>query len=178
MRIIAGEWRGRRLSPLRGRDVRPTSDRVREAWMSAMGGHFAGWRVLDLFAGSGALGLECLSRGAAHATFVDKAGSSLAVLRRNVALLGAQDRATLVQADVLAWLARDPKETATRPDVALADPPYGQGLAARVFERFLEAPFANALWVEHATGEVLPPAPGLRQRRYGDTTISHLDAPS
>ena len=146
--------------------------------MSAMGGHFAGWRVLDLFAGSGALGLECLSRGAAHATFVDKAGSSLAGLRKNVELVGAQDRATLVQAYVLAWLARNPMETATRPDVALADPPYGQGLAARVFERFLEAPFANALWVEHATGEVLPPAPGLRQRRYGDTTISHLDAPS
>jgi len=178
MRIIAGEWRGRRLSPLKGRDVRPTSDRVREAWMSAMGGHFAGWRILDLYAGSGALGLECLSRGAAHATFVDRAASSLAVVRKNLEMLGAEGRATLVQADVLAWLSRTPVAAPARPDVALADPPYGQGLAARVVERFLEAPFANALWVEHATGEVLPAAPGLRQRRYGDTTISHLDAPA
>lgn len=176
MRIIAGEWRGRRLAPLKGRNVRPTTDRVREAWMSAMGGHFHGWRVLDLFAGSGALGLECLSRGAAHATFVDKAGSSLTVLRKNLALVGAEDRATVVQAHVLDWLARLPGGLDPLPQVALADPPYGEGLAAAVVERFLEAPFANALWVEHATGEALPAAPGLRERRYGDTVLSHIPA--
>lgn len=152
--------------------------------MSAMGGRFPGWRVLDLFAGSGALGLECLSRGAAHATFVDQAASALKVLRRNVALLGAGDRVSVQQADVFTWLERrrpagSDHGIAAPPefDVALADPPYRAGLAPRVVERFLEAPFARALWVEHASAESLPAVPGLRQRRYGDTTLSTLDAP-
>jgi len=173
MRIIAGEWRGRRLTPRKGRAVRPTTDRVREAWMSAMGGSFHGWTVLDLFAGSGALGLECLSRGAGHVTFVEKAGSSLAVLRKNIELVGAGDRATVVQADVFSWLDRlgALPELA---DVALADPPYGTALAGRLAERFLQNPFAKALWVEHPTDEELPQAPGRWQRRYGDTTLTHL----
>lgn len=173
MRIIAGRWRGRRLAPLRGRAVRPTSDRLREAWMSAMGGSFPGLAVLDLFAGSGALGLECLSRGAASCTFVDKAGSSLKVLESNVALLGAGDAVTIVRADALAWLDRADRPTF---DLALADPPYGQGFAAALLERFTAIPFARELWVEHRTDEVLPPAPGLRQRRYGDTTLTTLPA--
>ncbi|MDT8342407.1 MAG: RsmD family RNA methyltransferase [Longimicrobiales bacterium] len=176
MRIVAGAWGGRRLDAPPGRGVRPTSDRVREAWMSALGGHFAGWRVLDLFAGSGALGLECLSRGAAHATFVEKAPASLRVLRANVDRLDAGSRATVVQADVLSWLTRHPPPPDALPDVALADPPYGQGLAAGLVAHFLRAPFANALWVEHATGEALPSVPGLRQRRYGDTTLTQLEA--
>ena len=144
--------------------------------MSAMGGHFDGWVILDLFAGSGALGLECLSRGASAVTFVDKARSSLAVLRKNLAMVDAGDRATVVQADVFAWLDRRRELGHPRPDAALADPPYGQGLALRLVERYVEAPFANALWVEHATGESIPDAPGLRQRRYGDTTLTYIPA--
>ncbi len=158
--------------------MRPTTDRVREAWMSAMGGHFDGWVILDLFAGSGALGLECLSRGASAVTFVDKARSSLAVLRKNLAMVDAADRATVVQSDVFAWLDRRRELAHPRADAALADPPYGQGLAARLVERYLEAPFANVLWVEHATGESIPDAPGLRQRRYGDTTLTYIPAES
>lgn len=176
MRIIAGEWRGRRLAPLKGRGIRPTSDRVRESWMSAMGGRFPHWRVLDLFAGSGAVGLECLSRGADHVTFVERAPASLAVLRRNIDLVGAADRCTVVQADVFAWLERRGPAGEDLPDVALADPPYAQGLAARLVERFAAAPFARSLWVEHASSETLPPVPGLVQRRYGDTTLSRVDA--
>lgn len=144
--------------------------------MSAMGGHFRGWRILDLFAGSGALGLECLSRGAEHVTFVEHAASSLAVLRRNVALVGAEDRCTIVHSDVFAWLQRHAGGLVPLPDAALADPPYDQGHGARLLERFVSRPFAKALWLEHASHEDLPPVAGLRQRRYGDTTISHLDA--
>jgi 16S rRNA (guanine966-N2)-methyltransferase len=146
--------------------------------MSAMGGTFTDWLVLDLFAGSGALGLECLSRGARHVTFVEKAHSSLRVLRRNVATLETGDRVSIVQADVFAWLDRTATEGTGRPDAAVADPPYGKGLAALLVERFAEAPFAYALWVEHATGESIPAVPGIRHRRYGDTTLTHLQAPS
>ena len=173
MRIIGGEWRGRRLTPPKGRDVRPTTDRVRESWMSAMGGRFDGLVVLDLFAGSGALGLETLSRGAEAATFVEKADASIRVIRSNVELVGAGDRATIVQKDALRFVA-DVEPGAF--DLVLADPPYGQGLAAELLERFAARPFALELWVEHRSDEPIPDLPGLRSRRYGDTTLSILDS--
>lgn len=182
MRIIAGSWRGRRLTPLKGRNVRPTTDRVREAWMSAMGGRFDGWRVLDLFAGSGALGLECLSRGAGHVTFVERAGSSLAVLRKNIELVGAGYRCRVVRGDVFRWLEEQPAAAGADggkgrlPDVALADPPYGQGLAARLLETFARAPFAKALWVEHAVRDELPELPEMQSRRYGDIVITTVES--
>lgn len=136
-----------------------------------MGGTFPGARVLDLFAGSGALGLECLSRGAAHCTFVERASSSLRVLEANVALVGAGDRALIVRGDAMAFVAAPGLEPY---DLALADPPYGQGLAAALVRAFQERPFARELWVEHRSDESLPAVEGLRQRRYGDTTLSTL----
>lgn len=173
MRIIGGEWGGRRIKAPPGRDVRPTTDRVREAWMSALGGRFDGLTVLDLFAGSGALGLETLSRGAAHATFVEIARASLASLEDNVASLGAGERATVVKGDAAKYVAR---LTPAAFDLALADPPYGEGHAAALLERFSRIPFARELWVEHRTGEPLPELPGLRHRRYGDTTLTSVAA--
>lgn len=172
MRIISGEWKGRRIVAPKGRSVRPTTDRVREAWMSAMGGRFDGLRVLDLFAGSGALGLECLSRGASEAVFVDEARTSLRALERNVEILGASGRATVVRADALAWVeGLEPRAF----DLALADPPYGRGGAARLIDHFTSHPFADELWVEHRTDDVLAHLPeGARQRRYGDTTLTTL----
>ena len=175
MRIIAGRWRGRRLTPLSGRDVRPTSDRVRESWMSAMGGRFDGLEVIDLFAGSGALGLECLSRGARHCTFVEAATSSIRVIEANIRLLGAEDIVSVVRADALAW-ARGRKGQ-PRADVAVADPPYGKGFAAALISQFHADPFASELWVEHRFDETLPDLPGLRSRRYGDTALTSLFAP-
>lgn len=171
MRIIGGEWGGRRLTPLSGRGVRPTADRVREAWMSAMGGTFHGLRILDLFAGSGALGLETLSRGAESCVFVEKARGPLNVLEANVALVGAGERARIVAGDALRWLDRSDADMV---DLALADPPYGRGFAADLVRRFRERPFARELWVEHRSDETLPPGPDLRQRRYGDTVLSTL----
>lgn len=173
MRIIAGAWKGRRLKPVRGRGVRPTTDRVREAWMSALGGELRGLAVVDLFAGSGALGLEALSRGASRAVFVEKARSALRTLEANVTLLGCGERVRIVRGDALEF-ARGAEVGAF--DVALADPPYGRGYAADLLELWSGHRFAWELWVEHRSGEALPDLPGLRSRRYGDTTLTTLSA--
>src|SRR5690606_19660383 len=133
VRIVAGRWRGRQLSTPRGRDVRPTTDRVREAWMSAAQPSLPDARVLDLFAGSGALGLEALSRGAAEAVFVERARPALHALRANIDLLGAGAEARVVSDDVFRYLARDLPTF----DVAFADPPYATGDASQLVTRFL-----------------------------------------
>jgi len=137
--------------------------------MSAMGGRLDGLRVLDLFAGSGALGLETLSRGAEEAVFVERARASLRVLEANVALLGAGDRARVVEEDVFRWLRRPGLEPF---DVALADPPYDTGDAGRLVEAFVARPFARELWVEHPWRETLPLGPDDRTRRYGDIALT------
>jgi 16S rRNA (guanine966-N2)-methyltransferase len=175
VRIIGGSWRGRRLKALKGRGIRPTTDRVREAWMSAMGGRMDGLRVLDLFAGSGALGLETLSRGADHVVFVERARASLKVLEANIALVDARDRTRVVADDVFRWLRHEEPDAF---DVALADPPYGTGDAARLVEAFLARPFARELWVEHPSREELPMGPGDRTRRYGDSALTLILAPT
>ncbi len=171
MRIIAGRWKGHGIKALKGRSVRPTTDRVREAWMSALGGRLDGLTVVDLFSGSGALGLECVSRGATHATLVERARSSLRALRANVAALGAEDDVTVVADDVFRYLKGVEEH---RFDVALADPPYGTGDAARLVEAFLERPFARELWLEHPSRESLPVGEDARVRRYGDTSLTTL----
>jgi 16S rRNA (guanine966-N2)-methyltransferase len=174
MRIIAGQWRGRTIDAPKGNDTRPTTDRVREAWMSALQPEIPGARVLDLYSGSGALGLETLSRGAAHATFVEKAAPALRVLRANIEKLGAGSSAEVVRADALAY-ARALEADAF--DIVLADPPYGHGLAAALVEMFARTPFAASLWVEHRISDEVPELPGSRARRYGDTVITQISAP-
>lgn len=174
MRIVAGEWGGRRIEAPHGRDTRPTTDRTREAWMSVVAPDLPGARVLDLFAGSGALGLEALSRGAEHATFVESGAPAIRVLQANLRALGAEERSTLVRSDAVRYLAGLPEGAF---DLAFADPPYGKGLAAAVVERFLEVPFARLLSVEHRRTDPLPDAPGARERRYGDTVLTFLPAP-
>jgi 16S rRNA (guanine966-N2)-methyltransferase len=126
-----------------------------------------GSRVLDLFAGSGALGLEALSRGATHCDFVESAARSLAALRANVEKLGAGDAAQIVRSDALKFIE---KLSPDAYDIAFADPPYGLTLAARVVERWLDVPFASILSVEHGAKEGMPS--GGDTRRYGDTAIS------
>jgi 16S rRNA (guanine966-N2)-methyltransferase len=141
--------------------------------MSALGGSLDDLRVVDLFAGSGALGLECLSRGATEAVFVENAPGSLRVLKANIDLLGAGEEARIVRSDALAYV-RGLEPLAF--DVALADPPYGKDLAAALVRLYEAVPFARELWVEHRSDEALPDFPGLRQRRYGDTTLSTVTA--
>jgi 16S rRNA (guanine(966)-N(2))-methyltransferase RsmD len=141
--------------------------------MSVLGAHLEDALVLDLFAGSGALGLEALSRGARRATFVERDRRVLQYLRENIAALGAEDQATVVAGDVFRYL------DSLAPgafDLALADPPYGVGLARRIVARYLKVPFAGILSVEHAPAEALDLPQGAEVRRYGDTALAFIAA--
>jgi 16S rRNA (guanine966-N2)-methyltransferase len=132
-------------------------------------------RVLDLFAGSGALGLEALSRGAAHATFVEKAAGCLRVLQENIRALGAGEAAEVVRGDAMRFAAT---LQAGAFDIALADPPYDTGDAAGLLELFHAVPFARILCLEHRTGTSLPLPADALSKRYGDTTITFIMAPT
>ena len=164
MRVIAGTWGGRRLQAPPGDAVRPTSDRVREALFSILAGHVPGARVLDLFAGSGALGIEALSRGAASATFVDSAPTALEALRANLGTLGAEAEVRRQDARrFLGGASADAREY----DLVFLDPPYR--LASRLGGE-LSAILPAVLGIEHATGARLPA--GGQPRRYGTTSIT------
>lgn len=135
MRIIAGEWRGRKLAAPKGDSTRPTADRAREtlfAMLTSRLGDFEGLQVADLFAGSGALGLEALSRGAAHCLFVENDRAALDVIRTNITALGAQAKARVEAASATQLRA------ANRPlDLILADPPYHSGAGEVTLDRLL-----------------------------------------
>lgn len=136
--------------------------------MSIVHPELVGARVLDLFAGAGALGLEALSRGAREAHFVEIAPRSLATLGANLRLVDAGDAEAIVhRVDALKYVARLGREEF---DVAFADPPYALGLAAAIARQWLEVPFARVLGIEHEKAVVLP-APGDR-RSYGDTVVT------
>ncbi len=141
--------------------------------MSALGSRLQDARVVDLFAGSGALGLEALSRGAREVVFVEKSREALRVLRANLDLLGAGDLARVVQDDALRYV-RGLEEGAF--DLALADPPYGLGLARQLLEHYQRRPFARELWVEHRTRDGVPDIPGAGKRKYGDTMLTTVSA--
>jgi len=171
-RVIAGRYGGRRLQAPAGDATRPTADRVREALFSILGTRVHEARVLDLFAGSGALGLEALSRGAAQATFVESAPGALKVLRANLAALGAE--AEVVRADALRWL-RGAPGGAREYDLVFLDPPYRRAAE-------LGAPLSDSLPAVLAPGAVVIAESDRRspleltitqtdERRYGDTLI-------
>ena len=170
MRIIAGEFGGRRLVRPVDPRVRPTSDRVREAWMGILASELPGARVLDLYAGSGALGLEALSRGAASAEFVELGRASLAALRRNLEALGVGTRARVHRGDALRFAERLPPGAC---DLAFADPPWAHDAAGQLVALFRRTPFARILSVEHRAGTALA---GDETRRYGDTAITFCHA--
>jgi 16S rRNA (guanine966-N2)-methyltransferase len=140
MRIVAGTWRGRRLAAPPGSKTRPTADRVRQALFDMLvhapwGGADAvsGARVLDVFAGTGALGLEALSRGAAHATFMEADRTALATLRANIAALAAGERATVLAGDALHCPVGAPAA------LVFLDPPYGEDLVSRAVDALRQA---------------------------------------
>jgi 16S rRNA (guanine966-N2)-methyltransferase len=167
VRIVAGRWRGRTISAPVGRQVRPTADRVREAWMSIVGSLLPEARVLDLCAGSGALGIEAVSRGAAFADLVEIATPSLRAIEHNVELLGAGDAIRVHRKDALRFIEG---LDAGAYDVAFADPPYDLGMAAAIAERWLAVPFASVLGIEHRRDEELPG--DAERRRYGQAAIT------
>jgi 16S rRNA (guanine966-N2)-methyltransferase len=177
MRIIAGALKGRRLSPIKGR-VRPTGAKVREAIFDILGAAVLEASVIDLFAGTGALGLEALSRGAKAAVFVEEHPSALKVLGRNLENLGLRDRTRVLPLPVLAALKKLALQGA-RFTLAFLDPPYGGEAAAAAVSALAAAGILEPRsWVvaEHGRREALPETCGslrLRElRRYGDTQVA------
>jgi 16S rRNA (guanine966-N2)-methyltransferase len=180
MRIVGGSLGGRVLKAPAGRDTRPTSEKVREALFNILGS-VEGDHILDLFAGSGALGIEALSRGAAHVTFVDGGKPALTAVRANLAALGLTDRSHVIAGDAVASAARLVPGTPWR--VVFVDPPYASELATKAvlaLPRTHLAPNA-VIVIEHDRRNAPPEALGslLRtdQRRYGDTMISFFEVP-
>jgi 16S rRNA (guanine966-N2)-methyltransferase len=181
MRITGGTYRSRALRAPPGHATRPTSDRVREALFGILSsaGAVEGARVLDLYAGTGALGLEALSRGAVHAVFVESARAAAAALRANVAALHVGDRVALLAANVDVATPRIVREGPF--GLVLADPPWAivdTGDVARSLSILVQAgAFAAEAWVvvEHASRSVPPEVVGLSPfdaRRYGDATLA------
>lgn len=185
MRIIAGRFRGRALTPVGkgdpGAHLRPTTDRTRESLFSMLaGGRFGDpltdAHVLDLFAGTGALGFEALSRGASHVTFVDDGRISLGLLRKNIVLLDIATETTIIQRDAR----RLPPNEGAPATLVFLDPPYGKSMGLPALETAQKggwiAPDALIVW-EESTEQ---PAPAgftfLDSRRYGDTTVTLLHA--
>jgi 16S rRNA (guanine966-N2)-methyltransferase len=177
MRVIAGTLKGRRLAPVKGR-IRPTAAKVREAIFNILGEAVIETRVLDLFAGTGALGIEALSRGAKAAVFVEDHPEALKVLRRNLHDLGLTAQTMVLPMPVLTAL----KKLAVRGErfaLAFLDPPYGGGVAAGVLDGLAAAQLMlPQTWVvaEHSRRESLPERCGdlwrRELRRYGDTQVA------
>lgn len=174
MRIISGEKKGEKLLSLRKRKIRPTSDKVKGAIFNILSS-VEGKKVLDLFAGSGALGIEALSRGAKEVVFVDNSGSSLDLIRRNSGKLGLEDKSRLVRKEVFRFLRGNFEEQF---DLILADPPYGRGLCQKVLDFLAEKEFLSAdgvLVIEHHKKEIIAERQNLTllmERKYGDTVVS------
>ncbi len=185
MRVIAGTHRGRRLRGPEGTALRPTSDRVREALFSILGSHVVGCRFLDLYAGTGAIGIEAVSRGAACVTCVESQRDALALLRRNVADCGMGEHMVVRAQTVTQFLGR-PQLWQGPYDIVFADPPYAMAhdladLLAASSPDMLLAPDAR-LVIEHGRRAVMPETLGpctlQRAYRYGDTMLSVYAAPS
>ena len=182
IRIIAGSLRGRSIQVPEGGGVRPTADRVREALFSILADRVPGARVLDPFAGSGALGLEAISRGAARAVLVEADRRAVAVIRDNVALLAVEDRVRVVHSDV--FLALERGELPGPWDLILVDPPYGGRSGSRLLRSLVAAgslaPEAVVVVESEATDPVPEwPTPLVagRRARYGRVALDFLRFP-
>jgi 16S rRNA (guanine966-N2)-methyltransferase len=168
MRIVGGRWAGRDLASPRDFRVRPTAELVRAELMDTLAPELKGARVADLFAGTGALGLEALSRGAWRADFVETRPESLRALKRNIARLGARDRTRVFPHDALPWAARCAFD---QYDVAFVDPPYESRMLDRVLDTWRATGFARVLAAEHAPGHPLPPGERRLEWEHGAVTL-------
>ena len=166
MRIVGGRWAGRGLTSPAGR-VRPTAEDVRVLWMELLGDRLEGARILELYAGTGAVGLEALSRGARSVDFVENGPAALHALKANVAALRAGKRTRIFKQDALRYIGRLPEAAY---DIALADPPWGSKQTERLVQRWIDVPFARALAIEHAADHRLPGRGRTRVR--GDAAIT------
>ena len=173
MRIIAGSARGRKLLSPEGMDVRPTTDKVKESLFNIIQFELADAIVLDLFAGTGQLGLEALSRGASQAVFVDASGRSLATVKKNIAACGFEASSRLVSGDSLAWLSRREGKY----DIVFLDPPYHRGLCDRALPLLPPLLNNNAVVIcETQADEALPASFGeyalYREYRYSSIKLT------
>ena len=175
MRLIAGTLKGRRLSAPAGRKVRPTGERLKESLFSALGGLCRGAKVLDLYAGSGNLGFEALSRGAARITFVEKDRDVCRCLKSNAAALGIESNCRIVRAEAFDFLESPAFEADY--DLVFADPPFDSGFAGRVYSWWLDSGArAPVLVLQYPCGEppftersgLLP----LKSANFGESSYS------
>ena len=172
MRIIAGKFAGRNLTSPADSRVRPTAEHVRGALLDLLAPYIPDARVLDLFAGTGALGLEAISRGAKSADFVEFRPGSLHALRANVAALRLRDRTRIFKRDALPFAGMLPADAY---DLAFADPPYESRMLDRVIDTWRTNRFARVLAVEHARTHELPR--GSVHRVFDDTAITIYTQP-
>jgi 16S rRNA (guanine(966)-N(2))-methyltransferase RsmD len=183
MRIIGGHDRGRRLRAPRGLATRPTADRVRVTLFDVLGPALAGARVLDLFAGTGAVGIEALSRGAARVVFVEKDQAALRAVRANLAALGTSRAAARVMAGDALHVLADLSAQEAPFDLVFIDPPYATTLAGRALVALAAAGICREgteVVIQHSTRTGLPAVAGFREhrrpRRFGDTALTFLRA--
>lgn len=180
MRIITGKARGLKLTAPKNMDVRPTSDRVKESLFNIIGTKIVGTRVLDLFAGTGNLGLEAWSRGAEKVVFIDESQASLQLVRSNITKAKAEKETKVLKGNAVKVIA-DLVAKGERFDFIFCDPPYNKGLPAQIIEQVAKydivAP-GGYLVVEHSQHEILPELPIkleiIRSEKYGETLISFL----
>jgi len=181
VRITGGQMKGRRLKPPKGMHIRPTSDRVREAVFDILRQEFQGGRALDLFAGTGAMGLEALSRGVEKAVFVDKSDEALRLIRKNLEICGLTQSAAVLRYDLSRGVPRHPLLTPGGISLVFLDPPYGKGLLRGVLDGLARtrilAPDCTVV-VETSADEEPPLEDGrfsvIKRRRYGGTIIHIL----
>ena len=178
MRVIAGEWKGRKLSMPAGRAVRPTADQVRTALMDTLSPWLPGARFLDLFAGAGGVGIEALSRGAAEAVFVEIDPIALAPLRENLRHLGAHERGRVARREVSQAIEAF-RHAGERFRLIFLDPPYGSALARETLKSLADSALLEPdglVIAQHLTKEPLPERFGSlvrwKSRRFGETTLT------
>jgi 16S rRNA (guanine966-N2)-methyltransferase len=167
LRIVGGKFAGRDLASPSDFRVRPTAELVRGAMLNRLAPFLAGTRVLDLFAGTGALGLEALSRGAERADFVETRPASLHALKANITRLRVKERTRVFKKDALPYAAALRERSY---DIAFVDPPYESRMLDRVIEGWQRTHFSTILVAEHAATHTLPP--GAEIARFGDTSVS------
>ncbi|MCQ2442983.1 MAG: 16S rRNA (guanine(966)-N(2))-methyltransferase RsmD [Oscillospiraceae bacterium] len=175
MRVITGTARGRRLGELEGMDTRPTYDRVKEGMFNIIQFDIEGRRVLDLFGGTGQLGIECLSRGAAHCTFVDQRRDAVRLMKENLKVCDVEDRATVVQSDAIGYLSTIREKY----HLIFLDPPYDSGLLEAALKKIasIDILAENGIIVcesrtEHPMMQLPEPFVRSKDYRYGKIKVN------